>query len=64
MVLLPDSMQSFSLKCLSPHTLTKQKKCQHTVIETDLLARNYKIQQKNETQSQFCTLHNRGPTHW
>ena len=49
--------------CLSPHSLIKQRKCQHTIIETVLLARNYKIKQSNETLSQFCTLHNHGPTH-
>ena len=47
-----------------PHSLIKPRKCQHTIIETVLLARNCKIQQNNETQSQFCTLHNHGPTHW
>ena len=59
-----DTMQSFSLWCLSPHNFIKQRKCQHTIIETVLLARNDKIKQSNETLSQFCTLHNHGPTHW
>ena len=59
-----DYMQSFSLRCLSPHNFIKQRKCQHTIIETVLLARNDKIKQSNETLSQFCTLHNHGPTHW
>ena len=54
----------FSLTCLSPHSLIKQRKCQHTIIEAALLARNYKIKQSNGTLSQFCTLHNHGPTHW
>ena len=48
MVPLTDSMPSFSLRCLSSHSLIKQRKCQHTIIETVLLARNYKIQQNNE----------------
>ena len=47
---LTDSIQSFSLRCLSPHSLIKQRKCQHTIIETVLLAGNYKIQQNNQTQ--------------
>ena len=34
------------------------------MIEAILLARNYKIQQSNETLIQFCTLHNHGPTPW
>ena len=59
-----DTMQSFSLRCLSPHNFIKQRKCQNTIIETVLLARNDKIKQSNETLSQFCTLHNHGPTHW
>ena len=31
---LIDSMQSFSLRCLYSHSLIKQRKCQHTIIET------------------------------
>ena len=64
LVPLTDSMQSFSPRCLSPHSLIKQRQCQHTIIETVLLTRNYKIKQSNETLSQFCTLHNHGPTRW
>ena len=41
MVALTDSMQSFSLRCLSPPTLIKQKQCQVTIIDPVLLARNY-----------------------
>ena len=48
-----DTMQSFSLRCLSPHSFIKQRKCQHTIIETVLLGRNDKIKQSNETLSQF-----------
>ena len=47
-----------------PHSLIKPRKCQLTIIETILLARNYKIQQSNETQNQFCTLRNHEPTNW
>ena len=47
-----------------PHSLIKQRKCQHTIIETVLLARNYKIKQSNEILSPFFTLHNHGPTYW
>ena len=38
----------------NPHSLIKPRKCQLTIIEAILLARNYKIQQSNETQSQFA----------
>ena len=41
MIPLTDSMQSFSLSCLSPHSLIKQRKCQITIIDPVLLARNY-----------------------
>ena len=41
MVPLTDSMQSFSLKCLSPHSLMKQIKCQITIINPVFLATNY-----------------------
>ena len=47
-----------------PHSLIKPRKCQLTIIETILLARDYKIQQSNDTESHFCTLHDQGPTHW
>ena len=46
---LTDSMQSFSLRCLSPHSLIKPRKYKRTIIETVLLARNYKIKQSNKT---------------
>ena len=64
MVPLTDSMLSFSLRCLSPYSFIQQRKCQYTIIETVLLARNDKIKQSNETLSQFSTLHNHGPTYW
>ena len=38
---LTDSMQSFSLRCLSPHSLVEQRKCQIIIINPVLLARNY-----------------------
>ena len=41
MVPLTDSMQSFSLMCLSPHSLIEQRKCQIIIINPVLLARNY-----------------------
>ena len=59
-----DTMHSFPLRCLSPNGFIKQGKCQHTIIETVLLTRNDKIKQSNENLSQFCTLHDYGPTHW
>ena len=49
--------KSSYLRCLSPHSLI-------TSIKTVLLTRITIIQQSNETQSQFCALHNHGPTHW
>ena len=53
MVPLTDSMVSFFLRCFSPHSLIKQRKRQHTIIETVLLARKCKIQQSNETMQSF-----------
>ena len=41
MVPLTDSMQSFSLRYLSPHSSMKQRKCQITIINPVLLGRNY-----------------------
>ena len=41
MVPLTDSMPSLSLRCLSPHSLMKQRKGQITTINSVLLARNY-----------------------
>ena len=50
--------------CLSLHSLIKQRKCQIIIIETGSLPEIAIIQQSNGTQSQFCTLHNYGPTRW
>ena len=41
MVPLTDSMQSFSVRCISPYSLMKQRKCQITILNPVLLARNY-----------------------
>ena len=41
MVPLTGSMQSFFLRCLSSHSLIKQRKCQIIIINHVLLARNY-----------------------
>ena len=38
---LTDSMQSFSLRCLSPHSLNERRKYQIIMIDPALLARNY-----------------------
>ena len=38
--------KSFSLRCLSPHSLIKQRKCGITIIKTILLARNYNYSAK------------------
>ena len=38
---LTDSMHRFSLRCLFPHNLIKQRKFQITMINPVLLARNY-----------------------
>ena len=37
---------SSSLRCLSPHSLIKQRKCQITIIKTVLLVRNYNYSAK------------------
>ena len=49
MVPLTDSMQSFPLRCLSSQSLIKQRKCQITIIEPVLLARNYDYSAKQNS---------------
>ena len=54
MVSLTDRMQSFSLRCLSPHSLTKQRKCQHTVTQTVFLEEMTKFSKTMKPKANFA----------